>query len=268
MVDADDELFVVVDTRLLEAILSVFDPIDSNALICAESGDGVHLKTRTENCHYLETHIGTTQLHHFRPDDVNRKIEIAALERVLSRTPADRVAFHASTSEELLVCDGIDEYDVSAAATPLDDDHNSIMEVGKIANKIECTLESSRFLALIDANSTHDHVRIAADTAAERLEVGVYDSTEGVSNQVLSVSGSAFLESPAVSLGTGDAAIEQLVCAEAIDEAMPPMRGPVTLGFASGPESGVNFEYERADGAVTVWALLGKREGASITDSD
>lgn len=263
-VRSDDGLFFVIETRLLEELLAVIAPLETDAVLCAGDGEGIQLRSRTENCHWLELHVDTEHLSQFRTDGVNRQVDVTALGEATTSAVGDRVAIRASNTEELRLADGSEEFDIWASEVPVEREHNPLMETVRMTNKIEFTLDSARLQALVEANATADHIRFAAETPESTAEVGFYDTDDGSGDPVLEIDRSSFHAEPTVRLGDGPAEKQRLVCRESITEAMPPMEGPVEVGITSDAGHGVNFKYRRANGAVTACSILSKRQEASL----
>lgn len=246
------ELFAVLDTSLLAAAVDVFDPTEAGAQLWAEAGEGICLKTRTENRYYVEFHLRTGQLTDFQADDLNRPFSADALAAAVSDTAADRVALHGAPGEGLALRDGEAVYDIGASESSLGSDHTPIMTADKAANALSFTLDASRLQSLGDADSSADQVRIAADSDAETADLGFGEATE----PVITVDEDEFVRTPARNLWVDEQAAERLVTRTAFETAVEPMRGAVMVGLAA--ESGVNFAYELDDGGATIWAKLDK----------
>lgn len=255
---APDELVAVLETSLLEAILDVFDPLETNVQLSAKGNVGIRLKTRTPKGYYLEAHVGTNRLAEFRPDTANRPVALGALERAVDRTTADRVALYGDSDGETVLRDGDDSYDLTAAATPLGCDHTAIMAVDKAANELDFVLEAGMLRSLTD--TSRDRLRVTADTAEETAEFTPVGA-DGP-DSLVDVDSDEFVRPPRVNLGLGESAAERRFGRGAADAAVTPMRGPITVGLPSGADTSVNFQYTRADGGVTVWAKLGTEQSA------
>ena len=258
----DDEFFVVVETDLLVELLTVYAHTDFNAVMYTEEDTGLRVRSRTDNCYWFEVDVPPESLNTFQTDGATRNVNIESLSTALSGPTASQIALHGKDEGTLVLRDGFDKYRIETNDSPFDEEPKANqIETSIWMNRVEFTIKAARFQALINTDCTHDHVYIFVDQEDNTVEFSFFDHGNDELFHVLSVSEDEFIEPPYNLLDGDIGPFDSAICHEAIDEAMPPMQGPITVGL--GPlSSGNSIEYTRANEKIMVRGVISAREDA------
>ncbi|WP_049922844.1 hypothetical protein [Halopiger djelfimassiliensis] len=268
--DPDDTCFVVLNAASLRELLAVFRPIEQNAQFFVREGIGIRARSRSEYCYWFEVTIPVTVFEVFHTDDVDLHVNVDALERALNRTQADRVALRGKHGSVLLD-DGRTTYRLKADEIPLEDRRRtdpSVLEdrpLFDLVASLEFTVPAAKLQAIVAADEERDHAGIRVDKAAETADVFFFDMDGGDRTVSMRLAPDDFVSPPELPVADVEEAtvVTAPVCREAIDQAVSPMRGNVTMTVPEHSDAlPTLIEYERADGTLSVSGRLTNRKGA------
>lgn len=271
---SDDTCFMVLDPVHLHELVSVLSPAENNALFFVREGVGIRARTRSEHCYLIEGTVPPEAFDVFRTEDADLFVDVDSLGRALDRTGADRVAVRGKPDGSVVLDDGRRTFSVDADDVPLESNSRNDPSwferemLIDVVGRLEFTAPATGLKGLVGADRTHDHAGITVERDTRTAEVFFFDA-EGDDRTVSVRLGPDDLVSPPE---LPDTDIEEPpivtapLCREAIDRALSPARGPVTVTVSEHADSvPIYIEYERADGLLSVTGELMYKEGAHET---
>jgi len=257
--DSTTPFVVVVETRLLEAIHGICRAAGADPTLRATPENGLVVTGQGGDCYWFQVRIPPETLDHVHTSRSGWAVDRGVLGTALSETAAGWATLHGDVDGRLHYRDESSEYDLTAGDGVPAEFSPEMFAFWTSVGVAEFTLDSATFQALVRATDEADHVRFTADTAAKTLEAGFYDTENSIEYRQFDVGPEGFVDPPTTD--GGSTTLEWLLSAAAVGAAMPPMRGTVRVIYAA---VSTVFEYERADGDVSVRALVSKCDDAAI----
>lgn len=272
--EPDDTCFVVLDPEYLRELLAVYQPTEGNSLFFVREGVGIRARSRSEFCYWFEVTIPIDVFDAFDAADADLWVDVDALERAVDRTRTDRIALRGKADGSVVLQDGRTTYQLQAAQIPLEDTGQR-REASRFASRswfdelsnLEFTVPGAKLQALVGADEQRDHAAITADADAETVEVFFFDANGTDRTVSLRLDSDDLVSPPASPLEDAHASVATApICRNAIDQAVSPMRGDVTLNVPKYPDVlPTQIRYERANGALSVCADVVHVKGAHET---
>lgn len=278
--EPDDETFVVLAVDHLRELLAVFEPVDRNAVLLVREDEGVRARGASENCYRFDVEIAADAFDVFRAEDADYDLDVVALEDAVAATSADRVALRGRPDGDLVLDDDVRTYGLRASRTPYygaetdsedaAEDESPLGEYDSIrfSERFEyhsTTVGAADLEVVLGVEDRYDHLGILTDPAGERVEAFLFEQGNPEETVSFALDGDEFVSplddvNDYVDHTDPESAVS---CRESVDEAVPPMRGPVDLGFG---KLGATFHvhYDRSD-AVHVDASLAGRVDVNET---
>lgn len=296
--DPDDELFAVVDSDVLDALVDVHARGLDDVLVFVDEGHGVVARNSGgENCYWVQTEIDADDFDVFRAVDVTTSLDVTALAAGLDRAgPGERVSLHYDDAAGLRLGVGRDRHPVAGDDPELSEElreRDAFSAVtGDARPEVDFRVDAGRFQAVVRAGTDHSHLRVESDVAdgtvafelvghpdddRGSIEFDVPDGDlvqapadtgwgdddhEGVADMMASTDEEFDEDTVETAVDIfedgGEEGATSYLCTESLAPALSPMRGAVRVLHSDGRPS-TRFTYSRADGVVTVKALVSHR---------
>lgn len=296
--DPGDEFFAVLDSDTLRAFVDVHSRGLDDLLVFVEPGHGLVARNRGgENCYWAQTEVDADDFAVFRATDVTTSVSVPALAAGLDRArPDERLSLHYGDAEGFRLGVGDDRHPIDGDDPELSEElraRDAFSTVtGDARPEIRFEIDAARFQAFAGPETAHTHVRVHSDTTDGSVSFALVGHPDGESDMAFEVPAEDLLSPPAETgwgddehdgmadmmassdeeLDVTDESVQEVIeifedtpesatsylCTESVDPAMSPMRGPVQVLHSDGKPS-TRFTYSRADGTVTVKALVSHR---------